>query len=394
MIRRLLLVSAFTFLAASAFAATGFLLQETQTRQLHGPVQKIDKSRINLAGRAYEIRVYSRDRISFMDVATQETYGPVATVDGRLVRVGNVMYAYYDASGKAAQTVRREAESGIAPRPAPPSTPKPPPMPKRIDIPEEETAPIVPAKDLPALPEAESGLSVDAWIAFIDNTPIDWKVSSFKGAESDIERTTLGGDVVWNGLSLGAGFSPAVDGGEIVPKGVGVSSSSFDGDSGFLLELGSHHPFLSEGGWKASAGVRGQLRQDKGTISSSSLVSTGKADTNDNVIVEYKTQSSSVTLTEFSLWIDLGLSYSYYKMWGLSANFAFEPVSEYDVSGSFWYGGKKLSVEADRSVPIAFTLGGWCNLGEVFPRVQPILVFADASFGADVRFRVGAGWEF
>lgn len=396
MIRHISLAFAAVFLSvASVFAASGFLLQDNQTKHLYGPFQKIDKSRINLAGQSYEIRVYSRDRISFIDVDTQATYGPVATVDGRLVRIGNGMYAYYAAGSKSLQGTRGQVMPVPRVKPALEAS-APPPMPKRIDIPEEEKAPALPARDLPALPETKSSLAVDGWFAFLDNTPIDWKVSSMKGADSDIERISLGGDVFWNGFSAGIGLSPSVDGGTVVPEGVGVTSSSFEGDNGFMLEVGYHRPFLSEGGWEANAGLRGQIRQDKGSLSSTSLVSTGEVDTNNvgNVIVDYQTQSSSLKVTELSLWIDIGLSYTYDKMWCGYANFAIEPVSEYDVSGSFWYGGHKLSVEADRSTPIAFTLGGWCNLGEVFERVQPVRVFADITFGADLRFRAGAGWEF
>ncbi len=402
MIRRIALAFAVVFLSvASAFAASGFLLQDNQTKHLYGPFQKIDKSRINLAGRSYEIRVYSRDRISFIDVDTRKTYGPVATVDGRLVRIGDSMFAYHASSKKAATSLRKQTPAVLSAPAADTATPTleatpPPPMPDRIDIPEEEAAPIIAPRDLRALPETTSLFAVDGWIAFVDNTSLDWKVSSMNGEESDIERTSIGGDVYWNGFSLGAALSPSVDGGAIVPEGIGVTESSFAGDNGFMLEVGYHRPFLSESGWEATAGLRGQIRQDKGSVTSTSLVSTGEADTNNvgNVIVDYQSQSSSVKLTEFALWVDIGLSYNYWKIWGGYASFSFEPISEYDVSGSFRYGSNNLSIEVERSNPISFTFGGWCNLGEVFEEVQPVIVFADLTFGTDTRFRMGAGWQF
>ena len=71
-----------------------------------------------------------------------------------------------------------------------------------------------------------------------------------------------------------------------------------------------------------------------------------------------ETQSSSITIRELSLWIDLELAYSE-DNWGAYAGVYIQPVSDYNVSGSVHYGEGSLPLDAERALPIDVTAGGW-----------------------------------
>ncbi len=261
-------------------------------------------------------------------------------------------------------------------------------MPEMIEVPEQQPQRVVQPKDLRALPETVPVFQVDAWLSLVDNTPLDWKIDSAGAGDGAMERVSIGGGVEWNYWIASATLSPFVECDDIASGGSGITGASFKDGTGWSLAGGYRRPFLVEGGWKASAGIRGQIRQDSGDLNAHSVSRTGVTDTNGVVQLssELQSQTSSITVRELSLWIDLELSYSD-EIWGVYAGISIEPVSEYDVSGSIRYGEGTLSLDAERQTPLSVTFGGWFVLDKW-------RLFSDLTVGADRRFRIGCGYDF
>ena len=359
---------------------SSFYLQETKSSALYGPFPVKSGFRVQLNGQSYALRIVGKDRLAFL-APDRQIFGPLQMVEGRLVNLRGSMYAFYLHEDKTAP-VPRQVNRASRPEPF---IPAPPPRPKPISVTEETPHRVVPAKDLPELPRAENTLAFAAWLAFVDDTPIDWKVDSLNGTDSALERTTIGVDCFWNAFSARLSYSPSLKSGDIVPNGVGITGSSLDDGSGVALQVGYSRPFLKEGGWVASAGVRGSLRRDKADLTTRSLTGHG-VDTNGLVSADYISATTSLTIDEYSIWLDLKLGYSA-DVWGVHAGFSIQPVSEYKIDGDFVFGGKRYSIECDRDVPIAFGFGGWYDY-------RDIRYFGNISFGATELFRLGALYEF
>ena len=388
-LRKAVVVLAALFLPVGlALAGDTISLQNLRDSSLYGPVHLRKGERVSLGGVTYEIQVHSADRISFKSLANGVIYGPIQVVDGRLGVVGNATYRLHVPQGTVAGSASGRSGSGSRAAPSEPFVPQPPAMPDLIEVPEQQPQRIVKPKDLRALPETGPIFRVDGWLALIDHTPIDWKIDSAGAGDGALERVSLGGGVDWNYWLASVTLSPSVECGDIASGGSGITGASFEDGTGWSIEAGYRRPFLVEGGWKAGAGLRGQIRQDSGDLTVNTVSRSGVTDTNGvvNVVSERHTQSSSIKVRELSLWIDLELSYSE-DLWGVYALISIEPVSEYDVSGSIRYGDGSLSLDAERATPLAVPAGGWY----VFEQWR---FFADLTLGADRRLRIGGGYEF
>ena len=366
--------------AGIALAQDAFTMQNIRDSRVYGPFRLKSGETVRIDGVSYELQTPSAGRVSFKSLANGAVYGPLQVVDGRLGVVGNATYRLKPAEAAGVTT-------STAPAPNEPFVPQPPAMPKMIPVPEQQTR-VVPAKDLRTLPETPPVLRALAWLAPIDNTPVDWKLDSSSAGDGAIERTSLGGEAEWNHWIAALTLSPSVESGSIAKGGSGITGASIEDGTGWSIAGGYRRPFLVEGGWTASAGLRGQIRQDSGDLTAHTVASSSHTDTNGvvSVLSENRTTTSSITVREISLWIDLELSYSQ-DCWGLYADISIEPVSEYNVSGSIKYGEGSLSIDAEQSLPLSTTFGGWYKMDQW-------RFFADLTLGNYERLRLGCGYDF
>ena len=374
------------FVASHSFAGEVFSFQNLRDSSIQGPYRLRKGERINLGGASYEVLTPSAGRVSFKSLSNGVVYGPIQAVDGRIGVVGNASYCLRAAADNAAVVAPRPRQTVNA-RPDP-FVPPPPAMPAMIEVPENQTQTLVKPKDLRPLPDSPSVFRVYGWLAPIDNTSVDWKIDSSKSGDGDIERTTIGGDVEWNNWIGSVALSPTVECGDIASGGSGVTGVSLENGTGWSLAGGYRRVFLSEGNWTAKAGIRGQIRQESGDLSVQSVIRRDETDTNGVVSVksEHHTRSSSITIRELSLWIDLELAYTE-DNWGAYSGVYIQPVSDYNVSGSVHYGEGSLPLDAERALPIDVTVGGWYS----FDRWR---VFADLTVAADTRLRIGCSYDF
>lgn len=373
--------------------ARDFFLGNPRTSSVSGPFQLESGTRCRLSGRPYEIIVHNDGRFSLKSLSDGTRFGPFQTVDNRLISVNSEIYCFNWNAASARSALQSGAVRKSEAERAYEADSKPvtvtgltaePARPKRLAAPNETPPRHVPAKDLVHLPEPEESFSGNIWFAPHYTTPVKWKINSKRGKQSDIERLCGGGDIGWNSWKAQLSVSPSVKSGGIVPTDDG--SASIDDGTGWSLALGYNRPFLFESGWSANAGLRGMLRKDKGTLSSSSFVADSQADTNGVYSVSKKKASTSVSMTELSLWVDLGLSYTY-EDWCLYSEFSFQPFSDYSVSGNLSYAGEEMSLEAERASPVAFRIGGWY----VYDQMR---IFADVTLSSDTIFRIGCGFSF
>lgn len=377
--------AAFLAFLPVAIAGDVFSFQNLRDATVYGPYRLRKGETVRLGETTYEVQTPAPGRVSFKSLSNGVVYGPIQAVDGRIGVVGNASYCLRAAADSAAlpspprQTGKKRSE---------PFVPQPPEMPPLIEVPDPQTQTLVKPKDLRPLPESQSVCRVFGWLAPIDNSSADWKIDSSKSGDGDIERTSIGADAEWNNWIATLSLSPFAKCGDIASGGEGVTGASFKDGMGWSLAGGYRRAFLAEGGWTAKAGLRGQIRQDSGDLSVHSVIRRDETDTNGvvNVRSENRTQTSSITIRELSLWIDLELSYAADE-WGAYAGVGIQPVSAYDVSGSIHYGEGSLSLDAERPQPIDITAGGWY----VFDCWR---FFADLTVGADTRFRLGCGYDF
>ena len=376
----------FLVFASIAFAGEVFSFQNLRDSSVQGPYRLRNGARIRLGGVDYEVLTPSAGRVSFKSLSNGVVYGPIQAVDGRIGVVGNASYCLREAADNEAVVAPRPQQAANT-RPDP-FVPPPPAMPAMIEVPEPQTQTVVKPKDLRPLPDSPSVFRLSGWLASIDNSSVDWKIDSSKSGDGDIERTTIGGDVEWNNWIASVAFSPTVECGDMASGGTGVTGVSLEDGTGWSLAGGYRRVFLSEGNWSAKAGIRGQIRQESGDLSAQSVIRKEGTDTNGVVSVksEHLTQSSSITIRELSLWIDLELTYAE-DNWGVYAGVYIQPVSDYNVSGSIHYGEGSLPLDAERALPIDVTAGGWYG----FDRWR---VFADITVGTDTRLRLGCGYDF
>ena len=375
------------FMAFVSLAVAGdvFSFHNLRDSTVSGPYRLRTGDRVSLGGITYEVLTPSQGRVSFKSLSSGVVYGPIQAVDGRIGVVGNASYCLRAAADDAAvtpppqQTATNQSE---------PFVPQPPSMPTLIDVPEQQKPTLVKPKKLHPLPESQEVLRFRGWLAPLDNTSVDWKIDSSKSGDGEIERTSLGGDVEWNNWMASVSFSPTVECGDIASGGTGITGASIEDGSGWSIEAGYQRALLSEGGWTAKAGLRGQIRQESGDLSVHSLIRSEETDTNGVVTAksERRTQTSSITVRELSLWIDLELAYSE-DNWGTFAIVSFQPVSDYNVSSSIHYGEVDLSLDAERPLPLDVTVGGWYGF-------ENWRIFADLTLASDTRFRIGCGYDF
>lgn len=396
----------FTF-ASTAFAAAApsrYTLTETRSQTPFGPFTLFDGARIRLDGTLYTLSIGADRRLTFTSSAGS-AFGPYQAVPGRIMQIGKAMYSF-DWAGASSRADSRSAAAQLDGRPfrsaatgsqgqaAPASTPiatfdPMPPPPERIEIPPEVEHRTVPSLDLPALPDASRPFSWNLWFAPIDRTPLKWKVESVSGRDVDFERVSVGAGISLNSWFADAAYATSGKSGAIIPEGLGFSGSSIEDASGFSLTLGYKRPFLDEGGWIASAGIQGRIRREKGDISTSALVATEEADTNDvgNVVSEYKSRTSEVTISEQSLRLDFELGYredSFYGFVGL----ALQPFSSVSVSGKLPYGDDDLKISAKHDDAIGAVAG--CS----FDLPADFRIFADFTILCETRLRLGLARAF
>ncbi len=378
-----LLAAVLLLFSGTCFAAGAFTMQNIRDSTVYGPFRLAAGEKVHVGGVTYELLTPAADRVSFRSLANGVVYGPIQVVDGRLGVVGNATYRLKPASAPGASRTGAAA----AQRRVEPFVPQPPAMPKMIEVPEEQRR-TVPAKDLRALPETAPVFRVLSWLAPIDNSKVDWELDSSSAGDGAIERVSFGGGIEWHHWIGELTLSPFVKCGDIAKGGSGVTGASLEDGTGWSLAGGYRRPFLVEGGWTASAGLRGQIRQDSGDLEARTVASSSVTDTNGVVSVQSTrvTRTSSITVRELSLWIDLELAYSE-DVWGLYVDVSIQPVSEYSVSGSIRYGEGSLSVDAERPLPLSATAGGWYSL-------YGWRIFSDITLGTDQRFRIGCGYDF
>lgn len=397
----------FTFLFTFASFAAGatharYTLSETRTQTVSGPFTLFDGARIRLGGELYRVNIGSDRRITFTSPAGTP-FGPYQMVPGRIMQIGKAMYSFdwAGASSRDGRTAssshdgrtgfgQRGSGAAEAPASAPIATFAPmPPKPELIEIPPEVEHRSVPSLDLPALPDASRPLAWNFWLAPIDRTPFKWRVESVSGRDVDFERTSAGAGLSLNSWMAEAAYSTSGKSGAIVPEGLGFSGSSIEDASGFALALGYKRPFLVEGGWTASAGIMGRIRQEKGDISSSALVATGEADTNDvgNVISEYQTRSSSIKISEKTLRLDFELGYRI-ESFRIFGDLVLQPLSSVSVSGKLPYGDDNLKISAKHDDAVGVMFGGSFDLPADFK------IFADCTILCETRLRLGLSRAF
>ncbi len=382
--------AAFLTFISLAVAGDVFSFQNLRDATVFGPYHLRKGEKLNVGGITYEVVTPSAGRVSFKSLSSGIVYGPVQAIDGRICVIGNGSYCLREAS--------EDAVANTPPPPSPPPrptdahrepfVPQPPAMPDMIEVPEQQNQSFVPSQDLRPLPDSQPVFRVLGWIAPIDNTPIDWKIDSTKSGDGEIERTSVGGDVDWNNWVASVSLSPSVECNDMASGGTGITGASLEDGTGWSLAGGYRRALLSEDGWTAKVGLRGQIRQESGDLSVHSVSRIDETDTNGVVTVKsvHRTQTSSITIRELSLWIDLEIAYSM-ENWGLYSLLSFQPISDYNVSGSIHYGTVDLSIDAERSLPLAVMVGGWYG----FDRWR---FFADLALAADTRFRIGCGYDF
>jgi hypothetical protein len=376
---RLPLAVAVCACAIGAHALSGaetFMLQAVRSERRFGPFVLQDGDRVQVDGQRYQMRIVPPDRLSLISIASGRVYGPVQTIEGRLLELNGQMYAFSwrvaKASAGPATTVREP----------PPPLPIPPPRPEPIPIPPALAPP--PPQPRTPLPAPSTEWRALGWIAPFQDTPVEWKVDGRRGSKSDLSRLTLGGAMTWYGWSVGLGLSPSVSGGDLLPSGMDVTDASLDDGTGWALSLGYQRPFLKQGRWQAIGGARVFISQDKLDLRSTTAV--GYAGTNATIDVVYESDTSSVTVTELALWLDVSLMYAR-DYWGLYANLSLQPLGSLDVDGAFSYNGREMSIDAERDQPLAFGFGAWTG-------VSPWRGFADYTTGTENSLRIGVMYDF
>ncbi len=378
----------FSYVSLAIAAETVISLQDVRNSTMYGPFRLRKGEKVKLGGVSYEMLLPSADRISFRSLANDVVYGPIQIVDGRLGVVGNGTYRLHVPQSPVRTSAARRDGTAGARNSDEPFVPQPPAMPEMIEVPAQQPQRIVHPKDLRALPDTAPIFQFNSWLALMDNTPLDWKIDSAGAGDGALERMSLGAGIEWNHWLASVALSPFVECNDIASGGSGITGASLEDGTGWSLEAGYRRPFLVEGGWKASAGLRGRIRQDSGDLNANTVSRSDMTDTNGvaSVISLRHTQTSSIAVRELSLWIDLELSYSA-EFWGAYAEISIGPVSEYSISGEIHYGEGSLSLDAERQTPLSVMVGGWCVLDHW-------RFFSDLSVGSDRRFRLGCGYAF
>ena len=358
--------------APGATAPAQFTLADVRGHRIWGPYPIREGARFELDGRLYELRARDAGRLAFLDVRAGEVYGPLQAVDGRLVEISGRMYSFAHGVPEAA-----------ARAPLPP-VPPPPPRPAPIPIPDDSrgVVPLAPARAV--LPPQREGAQAAFWIDAMDNTPLKWTVDGRQGSEEALKRTSFGGGFGWRGWTFQGSLSGAVSSDDIIPTGLDVSEADLDDGTGWLLAVGYRQPFLREAGWEVYAGAHMTCRHDEMTLNTRSAVQ--GVSTNGSRDLTFSSQSSDLSVDEFAIWLDAGLSYSQ-PFWGVYADLSVLPFNDLSVDGGMPYNGLVLPIEGARTQPLTVTGGGW--IGE-----KPWRFFTEIRAGSDQRLRIGVTFAF
>ncbi|NLF85307.1 MAG: hypothetical protein GX571_04290, partial [Lentisphaerae bacterium] len=242
---------AFAFGVHTLTGAESFTLQAVRTERVFGPYTLQDGGRAQVDGHGYQMRIVPPDRLSFISLASGRVYGPVQTIEGRLLELNGQMYAF---SWRVATAAPAPAAFAVTPREQPPPLAPPPPIPEPIPIP--PMADPAPPKPRTPLPPPSTAWHVIGWLAPFHDSALEWKVDGKRGRESDLSRTTLGGAMNWHGWTASLGLSPSVSGGALLPYGMDVTEAELDDGTGWSMSLGYRRPFLRQGRWEATFGGR------------------------------------------------------------------------------------------------------------------------------------------
>lgn len=360
----LLLFAAFSPICSFALQ---FSLRDASSGMSFGPYTLYNGARIRLSGALYEVVLPGDGRISFSEIGGKAAYGPYQTVDGRFMRIGGRSYLF-SGVGDSAPQAPLPAKSGPLASFAPV-----PPRPERIRVPDEPASKGIAPLDLPALPSAKRDPYWSARLTAENERKMKWKADSLLGTKSPIRRRSIAALAGINSWHFGVEKTSGVESGNILPPGLGVLSSSMSGGSGYSLEGGYKRPFLVEGGWKASLGVRAKFRKEEGDLKSVALLDTGSGDTNnlDNVLSEYAESVSRIKLSEKRVMVDLELAYVRNPLTGF-VSVTLEPYCDVSVSGSLYDGKRqaKISAEPEGAIGVKFgveyALGGGWRIGADF----------------------------
>ena len=242
--------------------AESFTLQAVRTDRVFGPYLLQDGERAQVDGQWYQMRIVPPDRLSFISLASGRVYGPVQTIEGRMLELHGQMYAFSWRVGNATPAA--------AARELPPPLPPPPPRPASIPIP--PLANPAPPRPRTPLPTPSTEWQAVVWMAPFHDSAIDWKVDGKRGRQSDLSRTTFGGAMSWHGWTASLGLSPSVTGGALLPYGMDVTEAELDDGTGWSVSLGYRRPLLRQGRWEATGGGRFSISQDKLDLKSTTAV--------------------------------------------------------------------------------------------------------------------------
>lgn len=374
--------------SGAAYSATKFNLISIKDKRQTGPYTLYNGSQVRIDGLLYELRIKD-GRITFTDISSKAVYGPFQLVEGRIMRIGTTAYALTTKNiANNEETQPEDPQKKEVEKPIAEFEPLPP-RPEMIPIPKENARRSVAPLDLPKLPDATKPFSLALWLSPLNKNTVDWSVETLHGMKADIERVSFGTLLSLNSYLLDFEYTPSLEGGSILPYGVEIANSRIDDGSGYSLSLGYKRPFIKEGRWTAQAGVYGRYRKDELNINTTSLVPTGVADTNElgNVYSVYKTDVSTVKITELTLGIDLELSFSEDHFGGY-ANVLIQPISEMKTSGALVSNNKELSVSAAHETPLAFKFGGWFKIEKDWK------IFGEVIVGFEDIFRLGLTRSF
>lgn len=388
----LFLIVVVLFSAWTSFSASRFSLIESRSKAISGPYTIYQGAKVRIGGDLYELSLPD-DRISF--IATDgKVYGPFEPVEGRMMRINNATYTFTSQSVSLSQPIAPEVS--VAPE-APAVQQKPivefrpiPPKKEMIPISEDATRRTVDPLDLPSLPDASHPFMWGLWYSPIDITPFKWSVDSFSGAESDLERSTLGIGLYYNSWMLEAQYSISAEGGNVVPNGMGITESSLDDGNSKSIAVGYKRPFLDEGRWKALAGVYFRYRLDEVDMSVRSLSQGTVIGTNnvESYFSSYSTKESSIEVEELLLRVDLELAYSQ-ERWGASAAALIYALSDVAVSGKFPYSGGSLELSAKHDNPVGMRISGWYQFNNDGWRAR-----TELTLGPETELRLGITRSF
>ncbi len=367
--------------ALPAETALRFSLEQTRTGERLGPFELRDGAAITLGERAYRLRRAADRRVSFQELGSGEVYGPFELVAGRIIEVGPAFYTVAD-------LIRVEAGQAPPARLPPSVSAPPPPPPPIISAVDAASSPAVRpvAPPRPLLPEVDPGLRLSGWFALWQSTPLDWKVGDRSGREAALERVGLGVSSLWDGWTTEASVAADVHSGDLVPTGLEYGGASLEEGSGWRLSGGYQRPFRRDGSWEVVGGVRLAYAHMQADLVSS-VLAPGSVATNQTQELVYVSRRESVSVDEWSAWIDVGATYRV-GAWRLQGGLSVVPWNALTVDGDLAAAnGTPMSLDASRTTPLVGTVGASYAIARW-------RLFGELATGAEGLFRCGVTHVF